>query len=259
MEPNILQGSVANKTEATICEQDNPEEVESNEQCKSNESEITSRVDDEKWALSEELRSKESHLKCNVENQDLAVSDKCDAVEEPADQINAGSDGESLTLPPSTHDTNAVEVTADMHTPERETCALPTKVFSCEKPIVDDLETDEMRPSDEGKENGDKDVRQGCDEESKPNELVESTLPVQMASELATAPAEAVTAVEEENISDREKFCDCLRSLKELASPEVLQNLSSEEIFEAHHNLTEVMSVVVQALRGRWQSPRSKK
>lgn len=78
-----------------------------------------------------------------------------------------------------------------------------------------------------------------------------------LAQESPEHPSASTTSIE--GGSDKERFCNCLSSLKDLALPDVLQTLSSEEIFEAHHSLTEIMSVVVQALKGRWQSPRSKK
>ena len=227
--------------------------IKSNEQSKTDDLGISRLTEDEKIASGEELEPNEMVSDINGEN--AALPAKCDTFGgKPADQMNKGSDeGESLTPPLPADDPNAVVVTADMSIPQKKTCALPTKLFSCERP-----ENVEMLSLDDVKEDDKRDVLQGCDEESKQNKL-EPTLPVQTTSEHSEATAKAVAAVEEENCDDSETFCDCLRSLKELASPEVLRNLSSEEIFRAHHNLTEVMSVVVQALKGRWQSPRSQK
>ncbi|XP_022791524.1 telomere-associated protein RIF1-like isoform X3 [Stylophora pistillata] len=88
----------------------------------------------------------------------------------------------------------------------------------------------------------------------KGTELTEAAV---LAQESPEHPSASTTSIE--GGSDKERFCNCLSSLKDLALPDVLQTLSSEEIFEAHHSLTEIISVVVQALKGRWQSPRSKK
>ena len=53
-----------------------------------------------------------------------------------------------------------------------------------------------------------------------------------------------------------EAFCGSLKSAMDLASPDALRSLSSEEVFQAHQNLSELMSKVVESLRSRWQSPR---
>ena len=275
-QPNREEDSLVDKTEAVVSRQERPDptlkstavEIESSEPCKSNESEIANRVDDEKMTSEDKKLASDDELKSSEPDVDIdvggegAVPAKCETRGEPADQTNVGSDEEgSLSPPLSAHDTKTVQVTADLSTPQRETCALRTKLFSSEKPSADYLGTEKLLSPEEGKEDEEAtDVPQGCDKETQLNKLIESVLPVQMASEHSGAPAEdVVVADEEENRNDKEKFRDCLRSLNELASPEVLRNLSSEEIFEAHHNLTEVMSVVVQALRGRWQSPRSRK
>lgn len=237
---------------------DRPEQIE---QGQSNRGEINSHVDDENLAPSDEVKSNEPDKDIDHESENVAVSAKCGIGEgEPADQMIGGSEEGSLTSPLAAHDIDAVDLTADRCTPQREACSLPTKLFTRENQDPR-LEADEMLSLDTSKEESKKnDVPQEYGEDTKQNELVESALPVELLSEQSTvsAPTQGVVAVEG-NTSDKDKFCDCLRSLKELASPEVLRELSSEEIFEAHHNLTEVMSVVVQALRGRWQSPRSKK
>ena len=253
-----MKDSLGDKTEAMATVQDRPEQIE---QGQSHRGEINSHVDDEKLAPSDEVKSNEPDKDTDLESENIAVSARCGIGEgEPADQMIGGSEEGSLTPPLATHDIDAVDLTADMRTPQREACALPTKLFTRENQDPR-LEADEMLSLDTSKEECKKnDVPQEYGEDTKQNELVESALPVELLSEQSTvrAPTQAVVAVEG-NTSDKDKFCDCLRSLKELASPEVLRELSSEEIFEAHHNLTEVMSVVVQALRGRWQSPRSKK
>ena len=253
-----VEDSLGDKTEAMATEQDRPEQME---QAQSNRGEINSHLDDEKLAPSDEVKSSEPDKDIDPESENIALSAKCGIGEgEPADQMIGGSEEGSLTPPLAAHDTDNVDLTADMCTPQREACALPTKLFTRENQDPR-LEADEMLSLDTSKEECKKnDVPQEYGEDTKQNELVESALPVELLSEQATVPVptQAVVTVED-NTSDKDKFCDCLRSLKELASPEVLRELSSEEIFEAHHNLTEVMSVVVQALRGRWQSPRSKK
>ena len=122
----------------------------------------------------------------------------------------------------SAHDSDIIEATADISRPQVETRCEPMEPFP----------------------------REGSREECKGTDV------------MLSYPEENVEFGEKDSgdaDSDKERFCNCLRSLKDLASPDVLQALSSEEIFEAHHSLTDVTSVVVQALRGRWQSPRSKK
>ena len=252
-EPNKVEDSLGDKTEGMVTKQDRSQQ--------SNESEICSQADDEKLAPNDEVKSNEPDIDIDVESENVAVPAKSGIGEgEPAVQMNEGSEEGSLTPPPAAHDTDAVELTADMCTPQREACVLPTELFTYEKQDTG-LEADEMLPLGTSKEECTKnDAPEECGEDTKQNELVDSVMPVELLCEQSTVPvtSEAVVAVED-NFSDKDKFCDCLRALKELASPEVLRELSSEEIFEAHHNLTEVMSVVVQALRGRWHSPRSKK
>ncbi|KAJ7390049.1 DNA-binding protein rif1 [Desmophyllum pertusum] len=205
------------------------------------------------------------------EPQIVFVADEdCGTTEgEPAVQINEGSgegkEEESVSPTRPAHDSDAIEVTADMSTPQRETCVQPTKLFSGEKSGLQCMEVDEMLSAHEEEVEAVKEVLpEELNEDSKQNKLVDSPLEVEAISEQSTelpstADAESGLNIEDKDRSDRETFCGCLRSLKDLASPDVLRDLSSEEIFEAHHNLTEIMSVVVQALKGRWQSPRSEK
>lgn len=249
-EPSKAPDPVGDKIDAKVIEQDRSEEMDSNEQ--SNESRMASFVDTGKVSTSDEVTSTEASMDTEVGHENIAAYANCDQVEgNAAGKVAEGSDKESLTPPLAAHDTDAIEVTADSCTSPRETCALPTKLFTHDNPdtgcaemfsLVECEEVDEVI-----------EVSKECDGETKINEVAGLTLPVQSVPEEATVLAEA------EDMSHKETFCGCLRSLKELASPEVLRDLSSEEIFEAHHNLTEVMSVVVQALRSRCQSPRSKK
>lgn len=231
------------------------EQSKSDEKNKSCDSKNVRFVDDESMVSGEELELNEMDADNNDEN--VNVSAKFDTVvREPADQVNKSSDmGESLTPPLSTHDPSFVEVTVDMSTPQRDTHALPTKLFLRER-----IEREEvLSVNEENEDGGECEVPQKGYEESRQNKLFNTALPVQTTCDQTADLGAAVAACAEENYQDRDKFRDCLRSLKDLASPEVLHDLSSEEIFEAHHNLTEVMSVVVQALRGRWQSPRAQK
>ena len=254
-----VEESVGEKTEPAVSgekESDTMEEQsKSDEKNKSCDSKNARFVEDESVASGKELELNEMDADNNDENVDFSA--KFDSVvREPADQVNKISDmGESLTPPLSTHDPSGVEVTADMSTPQRDTHGLPTKLFLRER-----IEREEVLSIDEEKEDGGEcEVPQKGHEESRQNKLFNTALPVQTTSDQTAEVGTTVAACAEENCRDRDKFCDCLRSLKDLASPEVLGDLSSEEIFEAHQNLTEVMSVVVQALRGRWQSPRAQK
>lgn len=252
-----MEDSVGEKTEPAVSgekESDMMEEQsKSDEKNKSCDSKNVRFVDDESVASGKKLNEMDADN--NEENVDFSA--KFDTVaREPADQVNKISDmGESLTPPLSTHDPNDVEVTADMSTPQRDKHALPTKLFSRER-----IEREEVLSVDEEREDGGEcEVPQKDHEESRQNKLFNTALPVQTTCDQTAEVGAAVAACAEENCQDKDKFRDCLRSLKDLASPEVLRDLSSEEIFEAHQNLTEVMSVVVQALRGRWQSPRAQK
>ena len=246
-----MEPAVSGEKESGMME----EQSKSDEKNKSCNSENVRFVEDESVASGKELELNEMDADNNDENVDFSA--KFDtAVGESADQVNKISDmGESLTPPLSTHDPSGVEVTAAMSTPQRDTHALPTKLFLRER-----IERDEVLSIDEEQEDGGEcEVPQKGHEESRQNELFTTALPDQITCDQTAEEGAAVAACAEENCRDRDKFCDCLRSLKDLASPEVLGDLSSEEIFEAHQNLTEVMSVVVQALRGRWQSPRAQK
>ena len=254
-----MEDSVGEKTEPAVSGEKDSDMIEeqskSDEENKSCDSKNVRFVEDKSVASGKELELNEMYADNNDENVDFSA--KFDTVvREPADQVNKISDmGESLTPPLSTHDPSGVEVTADMSTPQRDTHALPTKLFLRER-----IERDEVLSIDEEQEDGGEcEVPQKGHEESRQNELFTTALPVQITCDQTAEVGAAVAACAEENCRDRDKFCDCLRSLKDLASPEVLRDLSSEEIFEAHQNLTEVMSVVVQALRGRWQSPRAQK
>lgn len=237
-------------------EESRDEETGSTVECKSNEPDTESVVNDK------ELESNEPEIITITDEENVTGDISCGNTEgEPADHVNEGSgDGESVS--PTTHDSDAMEVSADISTPQRETCTQPTELFSCEKSGDQFVGIDETSIHEEKVEAGEEDLLVEVSEESKQNEKTESMVADQVTSETilpTTVGTESSLAVEEEGCRDKEKFCDCLRSLKDLASPDVLRDLSSEEIFEAHHNLTEIMSVVVQALRGRWQSPRSKK
>lgn len=251
-----VEDSVGEKTEPAVSGEKESDMIEeqskSNEENKSCDSKNVRFVEGESVASGKELELNEMDADQNVD-----FSAKFDTVvRESADQVNKISDmGESLTPPLSTHDPNGVEVIADMSTPQRDTHALPTKLFSRER-----IEGEEVLSIDEEKEDGGEcEVPQKGHEESRQNKLFNTALPVQTTCDQTAEVGAAVAACAEEDCRDRDKFRDCLRSLKDLASPEVLRDLSSEEIFEAHQNLTEVMSVVVQALRGRWQSPRAQK
>ena len=254
-----VEDSVGEKTEPAVSGEEESDMIEeqskSDEKNKSCDSENVRFVEDESVASGKELELNEMDADNNDKNVDFSA--KFDtAVGESAGQVNKISVmEESLTPPLSTHDPSGVEVTADMSTPQRDTHALPTKLFLRER-----IERDEVLSIDEEQEDGGEcEVPQKGHEESRQNELFTTALPVQITYDQTAEVGAAVAVCAEENCRDRDKFCDCLRSLKDLASPEVLGDLSSEEIFEAHQNLTEVMSVVVQALRGRWQSPRAQK
>ncbi|KAL9968125.1 hypothetical protein ACROYT_G026458 [Oculina patagonica] len=271
MEPISMEESVGNKPEATSSGKECLEtagesrikEDATTDECKSNEPD----ADEEKMASGVELKSNEPEIVSVADEEHMTDLMTCSPTGgETADQVNEGSgEGESVTPTRTEHDSDVKEVTADLSTPLRETCAQPTKLFSGEKSSEQCVENDEMLTIHKEKvEEEKKDLLEEVIEETKQNELIESIVAAQAISEQSTAlpaPSGSESSLDraEEGCSDKEKFRDCLRSLKDLALPDVLRDLSSEEIFEAHHNLTEIMSVVVQALRGRWQSPRSKK
>ena len=242
------------------------EETGSSDECQSNEPVIENVVDGEKVTCNKELESNGPEIIIITEDRNVSDNATCVSCEGgPADHVNEGSGDEGSLSPTRTaNDSDPIEVSADIATPQRETCAQLTKLFSCEKSVEQCIRIDETSFHEEEVEDGKKDLTGEVNDEFKQNELTGSTTAAQVATEQAatfssTAGTESNLAVEEGGCRDKEKFCDCLRSLKDLALPDVLRDLSSEEIFEAHHNLTEIMSVVVQALRSRWQSPRCKK
>ena len=178
-------------------------------------------------------------------------------------QHTAPEQAESLTPQHTKHDCGAVA--AHMATPHREIFSLPTKLFSKEE------EQEEAAKSYTG-------VDYKSEENSTRPKTVDNVVKgfkihdanidfvrdlkstIQEVSEQCDSESEregvtdAVCLPKGVDVSDKEKFCEHLHSLKNLASPDVLHGLSSEEIFEAHHTLSEVMSLVVQALRSRWHS-----
>ena len=242
------------------------EETGSSDECQSNEPVIESVVDDEKVACNQELELNGPEIITITEDRNVSDDATCVFCEGgPADDVNEGSGDEGSVNPTRTaHDSDLVQVSADIATPQRETCTQPTKLFSCEKSVEQCTRIDETSTHEEEVEEGKKDLAGEVNDEFKENKVSESATPAQVGTEQSatlssTAGTESNLAVEEGGCRDKEKFCDCLRSLKDLAIPDVLRDLSSEEIFEAHHNLTEITSVVVQALRSRWQSPRNKK
>ena len=268
MEPISMKDSVGSSLDATstseecleTADESRGEETGSNVECKSNEPDNESVVNDK------ELVSNEPEIITITEEETVTGDARCDNTEEgPADLVSKGlGDEESASPTRTAYDSYAVEVSADIATPQHETCAQPTELFSSEKSGDQFVGIDETSTHEEKVEERENDLFVEVSEESKQNELTESTMaalvtPEQSVTLPSTARTESNLAVEEGSCRDKEKFCDCLRSLKDLALPDVLRDLSSEEIFEAHHNLTEITSVVVQALRGRWQSPRSKK
>ena len=270
MEPISMKDSVGGNLEATPSGEECLETAElrgegigSTDECQSNEPDIESVINDEK------VRCKESYepdIITITDEENVSGDATCGSTEGgPADLVNESSgDKESASPTRTTRDSDAMQTFAVDATLQRDTCAQPTKLFSFEKSVDQYERNEEMSTREEEVEEGKKDLSGEDDEISKENELTESAKAAQVTTEQsATLPSTADTGsnsvVEEESSRDKKKFCDCLRSLKDLASPEVLRDLSSEEIFEAHHNLTEITSVVVQALRGRWQSPRSKK
>lgn len=234
------------------------EETGSSDECLSNEPDIESVVDDEKVACNNELESNDPEIITITEEGSVSVDATCGSTEGgSAHHVNEGlGDEESASPTRITHDSDAMETSADIASAQHETCAQPTNIFPCEKSGEQSVTINETSTHE-------KDLSGVLNEESNQNELAESAKTTQVTSEQSatlpsTADTESNSVGAEERCRDKEKFCDCLRSLKDLALPDVLRDLSSEEIFEAHHNLTEIMSVVVQALRGRWQSPRSK-
>lgn len=267
MEPISMKDSFGVNLDATeTTEELMGEETGSSEECQSDEPVIESVVDDENVMCNKELESNEPEIITITEDRNVPGDATCVSCEgEPADHVDEGSGDEGSVNPTRTaHDSDPIEVSADIATPQRETCAQPPKLLSCEKSVKQCMGIDETSTREEEVEEGKKDLAGEDNGEFKENELFESTTAAQVSTERSaalpsTAGIESDLAVEEGGCRDKEKFCDCLRSLKALALPDVLRDLSSEEIFEAHHNLTEITSVVVQALRGRWQSPRCKK
>ena len=266
MEPIGVQDPLGNKSEpasgGTECTETAAErkieEITPNDECSSDKVDPEN-VEAEEMASDVGPKSSEAEI--------VSVDDKnvtgLETAEERADEMDKES-GEREPARPA-HDSVASQGTADISCPQIETRSEPTELFSREELSGECVEIDEMLSSREEKvEDGENDIKEENSKNSKQSELDESTLVAQKNTEhpttlTASAGEEIDLNIEEDMRSDKERFCDCLRSLKDLASPDVLRDLASEEIFEAHHNLTEIMSVVVQALRGRWQSPRSKK
>lgn len=256
MEPISMKDSVGSNSDATstdeecleTAEESRSEETGSNVEFQSNEPDMESVVDDEKMAGNNELESNEA------EEENVTGDATPDHVNE-----DSGVE-ESVSLARTAHDFDAIKTSADILTPQCEAFIQPAEL-SCEKSGYQIGKIDETPTHEEKVEEGENDSSVQNNAQSKQNELTKSTMatvvtPVTLPS---TTGTENNLVVEEGQCRDKEKFCESLRYLKDLALPDVLRDLSSEEIFEAHHNLTEITSVVVQALRGRWQSPRSKK
>ena len=251
-----MKDSVGGNLEATSTSEqclETAEESGSSDECLSNEPDIETVLGDEKVPCNNELESNEPEI-ITVTEDATCGSTEGGSTHHVNDRLG---DEESASPTRTTHDADAMETSAGIVSPQPETCAQPTNLFTCEKSVEQSVAIDETSSHEE-------DLSGVVNEESQQSELAETTNAAQVTSEQsATLPSaadtESTSVGEEESCRDKAKFCDCLRSLKDLALPDVLRDLSSEEIFEAHHNLTEIMSVVVQALRGRWQSPRSKK
>lgn len=230
------------------------EETGYNVEFQSSESDMESVVNDEKMAGNNELESNEAEIITITKEENVTGDATPDHVNE-----DSGVE-ESVSLARTAHDFDAIKTSADMLTPQCEAFIQPAEL-SCEKSGYQIGKIDETSTHKEKVEEGENDSLVENNAQFKQNELTESTMasvvtPVTLPS---TAGNENNLVVEEGKCRDKDKFCVSLRYLKDLALPDVLRDLSSEEIFEAHHNLTEITSVVVQALRGRWQSPRSKK
>ena len=70
-------------------------------------------------------------------------------------------------------------------------------------------------------------------------------------------PNERVEEAESKpSVDSRKEFCQTLHSFVQMATPEVLNGLSSAEIFDCHQELARLMSHVVHVLKERCKSPK---
>jgi len=175
---------------------------------------------------------------------------------ESIDESVGSEEEEPLTPPLQGHDDIGANESSNGLTPRRETCSLPTRLFTSANATPSGLETEDILFHDRNTENVEENqIKEFCKEEST-IKLEGSALPVgSTAEETAVLPLAVETdiAVDQRITTEKEKFRDCLRSLKELTSAGLLREFSAEEIFETHQNLTEVMAIIVQSLKGRCQ------
>ena len=184
----------------------------------------------------------------------LANSEKVKG--ESIDESVGSEEEEPLTPPLQEHDDIGANESSNGLTPRRETCSLPTRLFTSANATPSGLETEDVLFHDRNTENvKENQIKEFCKEEST-IKLEGSASPVgSTAEETAVLPLAVETdiAVDQGITAEKEKFRDCLRSLKELTSADLLREFSAEEIFETHQNLTEVMAIIVQSLKGRCQ------
>lgn len=184
----------------------------------------------------------------------LANSEKVKG--ESIDESVGSEEEEPLTPPLQGHDDIGANESSNGLTPRRETCSLPTRLFTSANATPSGLETEDVLFHDRNTENVEENqIKEFCKEEST-IKLEGSASPVgSTAEETAVLPLAVETdiAVDQGITAEKEKFRDCLRSLKELTSADLLREFSAEEIFETHQNLTEVMAIIVQSLKGRCQ------
>ena len=197
----------------------------------------------------------EPYVDVDLESKNTTVLANSEKVKGESIDENVGSEeGEPLTPPLQEHDDTKANESSNGLTPRRETGSLPTRLFTSANATTSCPETEEILFPDPSTENvEEKQITEFCKEKSN-LKLEESASPVgSIAKETAALPSAMETdiAFDQGITTKKEKFCDCLRSLKELTSTDVLRELSAEEIFETHQNLTEVMAMIVQSLKGR--------
>lgn len=198
----------------------------------------------------------EPYVDVDLESKYSTVLSNSEKVKGESIDESVGSEGEPLTPPLQGLDDIGANESSNGLTPRRETCSLPTRLFTSANATPSGLETEDILFHDRSTENvEEKQIEEFCKEKSDIT-LEGSTSPVRStAEETVVLPLAVETdiAVDQRITTEKEKFRDCLRSVKELTSADLLREFSAEEIFETHQNLTEVMAIIVQSLKGRCQ------
>lgn len=209
--------------------------------------------------------TKECDLKGEITNDEKHAEQTSGVAETRKDEdtSTANSDG-SFTppLPKPTLDSRRESATGKGNvTPSRSSLTEPIVLFSQEESQeTEDNFYDEVMSKLDGQQEDNVDVDAVAsaeitdEKQSKDTKIVEipslhdnkEQNETNVANNAETLPS---SACEEE--SQEKKFSESLKSIVEIATPEVLARLSSEDIFDAHKNLTDLMARVGTALQSK--------